>query len=336
MALTETAIPGSNAQISIDNVLPRIGRDNMVQTALEGLGDKPKHLSSMFLYDAHGSRLFEEITEQPEYYPPRIEKRLLAEYAELYREHLPGMDIVELGSGDCSKISIILDALAPWQRDSIRYVPVDISEYAVRQSAVDLQHKFCNLSIHGLIADFMTQLDAIPHSRARLFCFLGSTIGNLQLSDRTAFLDALGKTMQAGDKLLLGVDMIKPVDVLEEAYNDARQVTAAFNRNALNVVNDVAETNFNPEKFEHVAFYNHAHARIEMHVKAVEDMSISSPHWLKPLHVAEGECIHTENSHKFRLQQFEEELAEKGLYEDMLMQDHNQWFSLLQLTKKAW
>jgi L-histidine N-alpha-methyltransferase len=316
--------------ITIDDVLGARGPGVLIADVLAGLQETPKRISSIFFYDDRGSQLFEQITALPEYYPTRTEKRLLKTFAQTVSPTLQEVDIVELGSGDCSKVSLILDGVDPERLASVRYLPVDVSEFAIRQAADELAAGYPPLAIHGLVADFLTQLHCIPVGRRRLFCLLGSTIGNLSVRQRRAFLRSLGQIMQPGDEFLLGIDLVKPVEVLERAYNDEAGVTAEFNRNILRAINHLADTDFRPEQFDHVAFYNTAHERIEMHLRARADMEIATPHLPgKPLTIRQGETIHTENSHKFTLPQATDMLQRAGMQVVSCLQDAKHWFALL-------
>ncbi|MFP4053831.1 MAG: L-histidine N(alpha)-methyltransferase [Phycisphaerae bacterium] len=317
-------------QIIIDDALAARGPALLVADVMEGLRQTPKRISSMFLYDDRGSQLFEQITALPEYYPTRTEKSLLRTFSRTVAPQLSDVDIVELGSGDCSKISLILDGIDPANLPSVRYVPVDVSAFAIRQSAGQLTRRFPSLAVHGLVADFLTQLDRVPCRRRRLFCLLGSTIGNLSGSQRDTFLQQLGEEMEPGDEFLLGLDLVKPVDVLEKAYNDGRGVTAEFNRNILRSINALAKTNFRPELFEHLAFYNSAESRIEMHLRAAEDMEVRTPLGEDDmLGIAAGETINTEDSHKFTVPRAKDFLQSAGLRVTDCLQDPKRWFGLL-------
>jgi L-histidine N-alpha-methyltransferase len=319
---------------TVDNFLLKIGRDAVVESIASGLTSRKKYISCIYFYDAVGSKLFEKITHLPEYYLTRTEKNLLAEAALHVCNKLKNIDIVELGSGDCSKISILLEAIPPRFLRSVRYIPVDVSQSVVEESAAILVSTFPGMSIHGVVADFMKQLDLIPKGLTRFFCFLGSTVGNLSKGDAIGFFRILGGAMQTGDMLLLGADMVKSKDVLEKAYNDTEGVTAEFNRNILNVVNNIANTNFRPEAFEHVAFYNEELSRIEMHLKAKEDVEVKSPHIKRKIVIRKGESIHTENSHKFTHEYIKDFALAAGLEIQHIFSDEKKWFSLILLAKK--
>ncbi len=331
------AVARCDNRFVVESCLPSIGGDTIARTILSGLSASPPRISSMFFYDAAGSKLFEEITRLPEYYPARTEKMLLAQAADSLGRELRDIDIVEIGSGDCSKISIILNAIPARNLTEIKYVPVDISQSAIEESAATLVSRFPGLRIHGVVADFLTQLDRIPKGHKRLFCFLGGTLGNLDHADARLFFDILRSCMQPHDLLLLGVDMVKPADILEAAYNDSSGVTAAFNRNILNVVNKLTGCNFDPLAFEHIAFFNGAFSRIEMHLRALRDMVISSARHSHKSALTKGEMIHTENSYKFTRESLEELLLPAGLRITRTMTDDNGWFSLFSIRKaSAW
>ncbi|MBD3242483.1 MAG: L-histidine N(alpha)-methyltransferase, partial [Chitinivibrionales bacterium] len=266
------------ARVSVRNLLPQMGKDTVIRDILNGLIASPRRISSMFFYDAVGSALFDRITELPEYYPSRTEMALLGDEAASIAQNVRDIDIVELGSGSCAKITILLNAIDSLSRASVRYVPVDVSAAAIEESANELAARFPELVIEGIVADFITQLSVVPARRRRLFCFFGSTIGNLTPVQRSRLLAGLGSIMRPDDQLLLGVDMVKPREILERAYNDAGNVTATFNRNILNVVNSIVGTDFDPDAFGHVAFYDDLHSRIEMHLKATDTMTVHCPH----------------------------------------------------------
>lgn len=299
---------------------------------IDGLQSSPKNIPSKFFYNDRGSELYEQITRLPEYYPPDTEKELIRRIARQMSTELAQADIVELGSGDCSKISLLLAVIAPEQYPSIQYVPFDVSELAIRKSARQLNRKFPGIAIRGLVADFQEQLHVIPNTRRRVFCFFGSTLGNLEPDQANRFLKNLRRQMHPGDRLLLGLDRIKDIVVLEKAYNDSQGVTAAFNRNILSVVNSYLATKLNSEDFDHLAFFNSNQSRIEMHLKARHAMQVSSP-WLEfPLVIEAGETIHTENSRKFSETAIRQLAAESELRIRQIVSDARNWFSLVHLS----
>ncbi len=321
------------ANFTLRNYLPAMGDDDAAGAILDGLTSRPKRVSSMFFYDAAGSKLFEEITRLPEYYPSRTEKKLLGRLDPSFYDKPGRLNIVEIGSGDCSKISILLGAIPPERWPSVRYMPVDVSDTAIRESADELRRRFPGIEIEGIVADFTRQLHHVPGCGNRLFCFLGSTLGNLSRDKEKRFFLDMGRIMCAGDTLLLGVDMIKDADVLEKAYNDSRGVTAAFNRNILNVVNQLVGTDFDPESFDHLAFYNPEKNRIEMHLQATRPMRIECPAFPGKIELHEGETIHTENSRKYTNDCVKDLAATGGMEIQEIFTDENRWFSLIHLLK---
>ena len=227
----------------------------------------------------------------------------------------------------------MLDAIPEEFRDTVCYVPVDVSIAAVEKSSNILSNKYPGIRIHGIVADFNTQLDIIPKGTKKVFCFLGSTIGNFSMEEALKFLVDLSKIMQSGDLLLLGFDMVKNKEILDRAYNDSKNITEKFNKNILNVVNNLIGTDFNPDTFEHVAFYNEEFARIEMHLRAMKDIEISCAGLPANIKIKKGEMIHTENSYKFTDENIESLASGAGLEIQNIFTDKNKWFSLVQLIK---
>ncbi len=317
----------------IRNYLPDIGIEAARQEILAGLKANPKYISSKFFYDRHGSRLFENITGLEEYYPTRTEKKILSTIVEKLEIDFSGFSIVELGSGDHSKIRMFLGRIPEQQLASVRYIPVDISQSAIEQAAEKLSDEFPALRIEGIIADFISQLHVVPKSGKRFFCFFGSTIGNLDTNGIRRFMNLMGRTMHKGDRLLLGLDMIKDIPSLEKAYNDSRHITAAFNKNILKVVNNLIDADFDPRSFDHLAFYNSPENRIEMHLKAKKDMEVNVHSNGEKILIRKGETIHTENSHKFGNHHIRLMGKWAGLRVQDIFSDENQWFSLVHYEK---
>jgi len=265
-----------------------------------GLTGRPKSLPPKYFYDRAGSLLFERITELPEYYPTRTESALLAEILPgLLGEFLPD-DIVEIGSGNSEKTRRILDAVSRGGR-SVRYVPLDVDRLTLEATAELLLRDYPGLSVHAVVGDFERDLRHVPApSGRRLAMFLGSTIGNLdEPGQRGLLADLRALLPDPSDRLLLGVDLVKDVKTLEAAYDDAAGVTAEFNRNILRVVNRGVDGDFEPEAFRHVAFYNQARARIEMHLAAESAQAVRLRRLGLTIRFRRGEAIWTESSYKF-------------------------------------
>ena len=322
-----------NSHVTIENYLPEIGNDEIVKSILNGLLCENKYISSLFFYDETGSKLFEEITRLPEYYIPAIEKQLIKETAHYLKESLNNVDIIEFGSGDCSKISVLLEDVPPRSLSSIRYIPVDVSHSAIEETVNILPRTFPELKINGILADFVKQVNLIPNGSKNIFCLFGSTIGNFNYNQAKGFCSAVSKVMQPEDIFLLGMDMVKDPQVLFKAYNDSRNVTSEFNKNILKVINKYIGSDFNPQDFDHLAFFNKQHSRIEMHLKAVKDIEANSPHTPRKIRLTKGETIHTENSYKFSNAQIEELGKASRLKPQRLFTDKNNWFTLAEYVK---
>jgi len=330
---TQSSTISNQSQVQVKNYLPKLGRQAIIQEIKLGLTSKNKVISSKYFYDATGSKLFEKITKLPEYYPTRTEMALIKQLASSINGNFDYQDIVEIGSGDASKITILLNHLSDHQ--SIIYRPVDVSQSALEESAQDLINLFPGLKVHGMVADFMKQLNLLPEGNKRLICFFGSTIGNFNREQGQYLINQISQVLRPGDKLLLGLDRVKDSQVLESAYNDSQTITAQFNRNILMVINKLAGTNFDSTAFEHIAFFNEQEARIEMHLKAKQDMIITSPFWNEVIPIRSGETIHTENSHKFTDEHIAQLAKSSGLVTETILTDPNQWFSLVQFSKPS-
>ncbi|HEU5083963.1 MAG TPA: L-histidine N(alpha)-methyltransferase [Acidimicrobiales bacterium] len=281
----------------------------MVEECRRGLTATPKVLSPVWFYDARGSQLFDEITRLPEYYPTRAERSLLAEHAAAMVSAAGADTLVELGSGTSDKTRHLLDALTADGRPA-RYVPFDVSEATVRAAADQLVEEYPALQVHAVIGDFNRHLGAIPVEGRRLVAFLGSTIGNLDPDERRRFLGALRLVLGEDDRFLLGVDLVKDRDVLVRAYDDADGVTAEFNRNALCHLNDRLGATFDPATFRHVARWDEAASRIEMHLRSTLEQAVRLDALDLEVRFDRGEELRTEISTKFTMEGIAAELDE--------------------------
>jgi len=319
----------------IVNYLPEIGLDTAVTEIIAGLRASPKRISSKFFYDKTGSELFEKITVLGEYYPSRTEKAILEQLPLEEVTDCRDVDIIELGSGDHSKISLLLKKVPADLLESIRYFPVDISRTALESSIRELFCMFPDLDVQGIVADYFHQMHLVPGERKKLFCFLGSTIGNLERQEATAFVRDISDTMEAGDGFLIGFDRVKDAAVLERAYNDEAGITARFNLNIFNVVNRLIKSDFNPDDFKHRAFYNRELRRIEMHLEAGSDVRVKSLFAEEDFLIRKGERIHTENSHKFGESDIRTLAEAAGLVVKNVFSDEREWFSLVHYGKRG-
>ncbi|MFJ4857731.1 L-histidine N(alpha)-methyltransferase [Streptomyces sp. NPDC088730] len=276
---------------------------------LDGLTRQPKTLPPKWFYDARGSELFEEITRLPEYYPTRAEREILIGRAGAIAAASGARTLVELGSGSSEKTRHLLDALPELHT----YVPVDVSESALRGAAEALLEERPGLSVHALIADFTGALTLPRTPGPRLVAFLGGTIGNLLPQERAAFLSSVRSLLSPGDSLLLGTDLVKDEEVLVAAYDDAAGVTAAFNRNVLSVVDRELGADFEPADFEHVARWDPEREWIEMRLRARRELTVKIPELNLVVPFEAGEELRTEISAKFREEGVRDELDGAGL-----------------------
>ncbi|WP_372707748.1 ergothioneine biosynthesis protein EgtB [Brevundimonas sp.] len=278
----------------------RAGRDGETarfrRDLIAGLTRTPKALSPKWLYDAEGSRLFEEITRLPEYYPTRQEASLLRRVAPSWATRFgDGAVLVEFGSGASEKTRIVLDA----SPDMVAYVPIDISADALDAAARRIADTYPRLRVSPLVGDFL-HLGALPSGIGqgrRVGFFPGSTIGNLDPDEAVAFLKAARGLLGDGALFVLGADLVKPQDILIAAYDDAQGVTAAFNRNLLARANRELGATFDVDAFVHRAVWNAGASRMEMHLEATSDMVVEIDDRI--IDFRAGEAIHTENSRKF-------------------------------------
>ncbi|MFE1830922.1 L-histidine N(alpha)-methyltransferase [Streptomyces yangpuensis] len=276
---------------------------------LHGLTHTPKVLPPKWFYDARGSELFEEITRLPEYYPTRAEREILLERAREIAAVSGARTLVELGSGSSEKTRHLIEAMPALDT----YVPVDVSESALRGAAGALLADHPGLRVHALLADFTRALQLPDSPGPRLVVFLGGTVGNLLPPERAVFLAAVRSMLSPGDALLMGTDLVKDEAVLVTAYDDARGVTAEFNKNVLAVINRELDADFHTADFEHVAVWNREQEWIEMRLRARSELTVKVRALDLVVPFAEGEEILTEVSAKFRQEGVRKELAAAGL-----------------------
>jgi L-histidine N-alpha-methyltransferase len=290
---------------------PEEVRTQMRADALEGLQGDEKSIPPVWFYDERGSRLFEEITQLPEYYPTRAERALLEAHAPAIAELSKADTLVELGAGACDKTRVLLTALQETGLLS-RYVPFDVSDEFLRSAATTLSEEYDALDIHLVVGDFHQHLAQIPSGGRRMVAFLGGTIGNLDPSQRARFLFDLNCTMSSEDSLLLGTDLVKDPGRLVAAYDDAAGVTADFNRNVLHVLNEQLGGDFDPDNFRHVALWNEEQQWIEMRLRAEAAAAVTLAGAGITVRFDEGEDLLTEISAKFTPERVERELSEAG------------------------
>jgi L-histidine N-alpha-methyltransferase len=301
--------------IAIDVHLDADAAATMARDVRAGLCDFPKELAPKYFYDDRGSRLFERITELPEYYPTRAERQILERRsAEILEAAGSPSTLIELGSGSAAKTRHLLSAMR--ELGSLgTYVPVDISEEITHRTAAELVDEYPGLDVHGLVCDFEQHLERIPHGTdRRMIAFLGGTIGNLYPRQRQAFLERIAALLGPHDHLLLGTDLIKDRERLEAAYDDGAGVTAEFNKNVLAVLNRELGADFDLDAFEHVARFDAEAERMDIRLRSLADQDVRVE-GLDGLEVcfAAGEEMRTEISTKFTRERLESVYAGAGL-----------------------
>ncbi|MCQ4269794.1 L-histidine N(alpha)-methyltransferase [Pseudomonas kuykendallii] len=297
--------------------------------ALAGFAAKTKQISPKFFYDRRGSELFEQICKQPEYYPTRTEELILSRAANDIAE-IAGQDanLVELGSGASRKVRLLLEAMHP-----ASYLGIDISEDFLLSSTRRLAADYPWLEVHASCADFslpMTLPDGFDGAHPLAF-FPGSSIGNFSPEQALAVLRNLHELLPAQGGLLVGVDLVKDKDLLEAAYNDEAGVTAAFNLNLLQRIRQELDSDIDPDRFIHHAFFNEAESRIEMHLISpqAQDVTIEG----RRFHFERGESLHTENSYKYTPASFRDLAGSAGFKAVAMWTDPRELFSVHYLQR---
>lgn len=297
---------------------------------LEGLSAQPKHLPPKLFYDAEGSRLFEEITRTPEYYPTRTEHGILEKFArEIVHSAGSNLTLVELGAGSAYKTRVLIRAILRRQL-RLEFHPVDVSPAALDDAVAGLNGDFPQMHVSPIVTDYSRRLpDLRSRPGRKLVLFIGSTIGNFEPEEARQFLRRVRASLDTGDSLLLGFDMVKDEEVLRAAYNDAAGITALFNKNVLARINRELCADFDLEEFRHVAFWNASKSRIEMHLESRVDQDVKVRDLATDFHFCFGERIHTENSYKFTHATIARLLRDSGFVFEKTWRDPDNWFSVV-------
>jgi L-histidine N-alpha-methyltransferase len=314
----------ATATVRVSTATPATLR--MLADVRHGLCAPQKELPPTYFYDAYGSRLFDEITRLPEYYPTRAERALLEARATEIVELADPRALAELGAGTADKSRILLRALIGTR--VAQYLPIDVDGETLRATAESLRHEFPTLEVNPIVADMRDDVRAAGARHPLLYAFLGSTIGNFDPDDAVALLRRIRQSLRPTDRLLLGVDLVKDVATLEAAYNDSGGVTAEFNLNVLRVLNRELGANFDLTAFAHRAFYDSAERRIEMHLVARSEQCVHVP-GLGTIPIAAGESIRTEISCKYDVASVRELLAASGFTLARWMSDATRQFALV-------
>ncbi|MFN7761284.1 MAG: L-histidine N(alpha)-methyltransferase [Pseudanabaena sp.] len=305
---------------------------------VQGLTKTRKNLPPKYFYDDRGSELFEQICDLPEYYPTRTEAWILNQYANEIATITGSCELVELGSGSSTKTHYLLNAyqkvassLTEVIPDAFSYIPIDVSGGILKTTVLHLQQKYPDLSIEGLIGTYDEALFHLGknHLRSRMIFFLGSSIGNFTESESNDFLGKVYNALTQGDYFLLGIDLQKPKEILEAAYNDSQEVTAAFNLNMLAHLNWRFQGDFDLDLFKHQAIYNEVDHQIEMYLHARSPHQASLEILDLKVQFEAGESILTEISRKFDLEKVQAQLRSQGLETVKIWTDPQKWFGLV-------
>ncbi len=305
----------SNSQdstITIDaHIEPGADVDAVKLEIMRALTSTPKALTPKWLYDDRGSELFDEITRLDEYYPTEAERRILAAHATEIARVTQADTVVELGSGTSDKTRTLLDAF--WGMGVLRrFVPFDVSEATLVDAASMLADRYPGLDVHAVVGDFNLHLPKLPTDGRRMIAFLGSTIGNFHVEERRAFLGALADTLDAGEWLLLGADLVKDVDRIVTAYNDESGVTEAFTLNVLEVLNRQFDGNLPIDNFDFVPLWDPTEERMDIRLRADTPFVARFEALDLDITFGEGEELRVEVSTKFRPERLTAELADAG------------------------
>jgi dimethylhistidine N-methyltransferase len=290
---------------------------------LAGLARTPKQISPKYFYDQKGSALFDAITELDEYYLPRVEQQIFSAYGDAMCAAIgTGVTIIEPGAGSCEKIKWLLPGLAP-----AAYVPMDISADHLRASAAALSSEFAGLQVLPQACDHTVGIELEHKSEGPpVFFYPGSSIGNFTPAEAVEFMQTMRAHMQDRGGLLIGVDTKKDVEVLHAAYNDSQGLTARFNMNALDHLNNVLDGSLDTDRFVHHALYNESEGRIEMYLRCTGTHTAELAG--QPVSFSEGELVQTEYSYKYHPEEFSVLAEQAGFARRQLWQDERGWFSV--------
>lgn len=329
---TSKTVDSIKQRLQIQRVLeaPLTVAPNAGSDVVNGLTQIPKSLPPYYFYDDRGSELFEQICELPEYYPTRTETAILQEYSGEIAKITGACELVELGSGSSTKTRILLDAYQ--QLDyPLHYLPIDVSTGILESSAKQLLIDYPSLRVYAVAGTYELALKQLLPKKLshRMICFIGSTLGNLKPQECDVFFSQITDALQVGEYFLLGVDLQKPKHIVEPAYNDRQGVTAAFNLNILDHLNQRFDGNFDTTQFEHWSFYNETEQQIEMHLRSLRSQTVKLSALDLTVNFAPGETILTEISRKFNLNTLQEQLKTRGLVPLNVWTDPNKWFGLL-------
>ena len=323
-----------NSRLNYFKPNSKVEKNSFADEISEGLNQNSKFIQPKFFYDSIGSRLFEKICSLPEYYPTRTEISILKKLQSDLPNFLDGdFRLIELGSGSSTKTRLILDILSKNQ-SKLEYFPIDISEILTESSELLLKD-YPKLKITGIIDTYDGGLEFLKDydSKNNLIIFLGSSYGNFSPDDGLDFLIKINSMMKSNDLFLIGLDLVKDKSILESAYNDSQNITAEFNLNVLNRINNELDANFVLENFRHYSIYNDQKQRIEMYVESLLNQTVTIGKSSDQIYLKKNELIHTEFSHKFQIHQIENLLKQSGFNLIKIWLDDKKHYSLSLASK---
>ena len=315
--------------IPVTKVSPSRETPNVFDDVRSGLLEPPRSMPPKYLYNAVGSKLFEQICTVSEYYPTRTEGKLLDQNSALILEATQPEQILEFGSGNCQKTRHLLDACEKLDF-CCSYAPFEYCDKTLQATAEKLKQEYNWLNLTPLHGDYHAGLDDLPIAEGqRLFLFIGGTIGNFSQDEALKFLREVRSHMRPGDSLLLGMDRVKDEKIIEAAYNDKQGITAKFNLNMLNVLNQKLEANFDLSNFSHQAMFNNQLSRIEMRLVSLRDHTVQLKAINETIKMPHGDSILTEVSHKFSIQAIEQLMENCGLHIQHHFEANKKYYSLV-------
>jgi L-histidine N-alpha-methyltransferase len=306
---------------------------DFVSSVAAGLDRRPRKLDCRFLYDEKGSRLYEQITLQPEYYLTRTEASILKRHSKEITRLTGPLTLVEFGSGYSVKTGYLLSAytaLSP----SLRYVPIDVSESALLGAIRNINQRHPEVQVIGIHGTYQEAFPVFDVTSPIMVIFLGSTIGNMTREEAMIFFNRIAGHLESGDYFLLGVDLLKDREILEAAYNDAAAISDEFTRNLFVRMNRELGSAIDISAIEHVARFNSEREQIEIHARFKRAQTIDLPMLQRSFRIEAGEEILTEISRKFSIEALLPSLEMHGFRARRVFTDERQWFALLLLEKK--
>ena len=302
--------------------------------ALAGLTDSPRWLPCRFLYDERGSQLFEAICDQPEYYQTRAEAAILERHARHIREATGPVTLIELGSGTSVKTDYLLAAYTA-NGESVRYVPIDVSESALQVASESIVRRRRTVQVEGIVGTYQSAFPLFRDHSPVMIVFLGSTIGNLNITESAQFFSDVSSSLEPGDFFLLGVDLVKDADVIEAAYNDRAGVTAQFTTNIFARMNRELGSNVDVDQLKHVAMYNSDWQRMEIFIEFLADQEVHIEPLGKSVAIGAAERVMIEISRKFVIEDLTEHVEHFGFKVLNTYFDADRWFGLLLMQRST-